>query len=107
MSHLVSEVQRMASALVSNEIRSGESADGAMKRVARNTGVSYHALWQLRYRAPKRIFADVYLAIKTAHEATIADQQRKLRHDLKVAEACGLDPLVARAARRLGGIDRD
>lgn len=107
MSELTTEVQRMAQTLVSKEIKAGESAEGAMRRVARNCGVSYFTLWQLRYRAPKRIFADVYLAIQSAHEAMCEQQRKKLEHEIRLREAAGrADAPLVSAARRLGGIDR-
>lgn len=103
MSNLVGEAQRMALRLISQEMKEGENTDNAMRRVARKCGVSYSALWALRYRAPKRIFADIYFAIQTAHEATVARERQKLEHEVRVAEARGVNTDIARS---IGGIRR-
>lgn len=107
MSEFVSEAQRMAAVLISKEIRAGESAEGALRRVAAKCGVTYHTLWQLRYRAPKRMFVDVFFAISKAHEAMCEQQRKKLEHEIRLREAAGrADAPLVSAARRLGGIDR-
>ncbi len=49
-----------------------------------STAIEYGQLWSLRYRAPKRIWADVLTAIKAAHEAERQRQLRALAHETEL-----------------------
>lgn len=108
MSEHVKQAKDWSLRLISQEMPKAGSTENAMRQVARKCGVSYSVLWQLRYRAPQRIFADVYLAIQAQYEATREHQAKKLEHELRLREAAGRgnSPLV-RAARAIGGIDGD
>jgi Flp pilus assembly protein TadB len=102
----VMEAQRRALQLVSHEMRAGVTTETALKVVARKCGVSYRELWALRYRAPKRIFHDLFVAIEITHEAMREQQARKLEHDLHVAEARGVNTDLARSIGGVSRIDR-
>ncbi|MDR7037374.1 hypothetical protein J2X36_002121 [Methylobacterium sp. BE186] len=68
------------------ETRGPGDTDNAMRRIARRHGIEYGQLWSLRYRAPKRIWADVLTSISNAYEVERQRQLRKLAHDTKVTE---------------------
>jgi hypothetical protein len=56
---LVSDAQGWAKWLILQESRGPGDTENAMRRVAARYGVDFRALWALRYRPPKRIFADM------------------------------------------------
>ncbi|WP_107645295.1 hypothetical protein [Methylobacterium sp. C1] len=86
------------------ESRGPGDLDNAMRRLSRRHGVEYGTLWSLRYRAPKRIWADVYTAIANAYAAEIERQRGKLEDAAIAAEPLlGADRASVRAARALSG----
>lgn len=76
-----------ASEMLRWETRGPGDTDNAMRRLSRRHGIEYGALWSLRYRAPKRIWADVYSALAKAYEDERQRQLRKLAHDIEITEA--------------------
>lgn len=80
----VTQAKAFASELLRWETRGPGDTDNAMRRIARRHGIEYGQLWSLRYRAPKRIWADVLTAITAAHEAEKQRQLRALSHDTEV-----------------------
>lgn len=100
----VTEAKAFASDMLRWETRGPGDTDNAMRRIARRHGIEYGQLWSLRYRAPKRIWADVLTAIKAAHEAERQRQLRALAHDTEltatIAGAESNSVLKARALLR-------
>lgn len=86
-----------ADALVRREHRGpGDTIDAARQRAARKHRVPERVLWALRYRRPKRIWADLYLKLEAAVAAEVKSQEAKLRHELEITRA--LPPTAARLA---------
>lgn len=83
----VRQAKSLAAELLRWESKGPGDTDNAMRRVARKHGIEYSALWSLRYRAPKRIWADVYTAVVTAYENERQRQLRKLAHEVELTEA--------------------
>jgi hypothetical protein len=83
----VTQAKAFASDLLRWEARGPGDTDNAMRRVARRYGIEYGQLWSLRYRAPKRIWADVLTAIREAHEAERQRQLRALAHETELTAA--------------------
>jgi hypothetical protein len=90
--------------MVQWESRGPGDTDNALRRVARQSGVQYGAVWSLRYRAPKRIWADVYVALSTAYETARQRQLQALQHDIDTTAAITgpRHPAVAAARAALG-----
>ena len=90
--------------LVQLESRGPGDVDNALRRIARRYGLEYGALWSLRYRSPKRIWADVYNALHSAYAAECDRQMRALQHDLEITRrSAGPDhPAVVAAATVVG-----
>lgn len=85
---LVADARDWANKLVLRESRGPGDTENAMRRLAaRYGGLDYGALWGLRYRPPKRIFADVYFALAAAYQAECERQQRLLQHDIATTKA--------------------
>ena len=96
----VLRAKSLASELLRWEARGPGDTENAMRRVARRHGIEYSALWSLRYRAPKRIWADVYTAVVTAYENERQRQLRKLAHETAITAAvAGSDRRSVRKGR--------
>lgn len=89
----VTQAKALAGALLRWEARGPGDTENAMRRIARRHGIEYGQLWSLRYRAPKRIWADVLNKITLAYEAERQRQLRALQHEteLTAAVAAGTD----------------
>lgn len=89
----VTQAKAFAGALLRWEARGPGDTENAMRRIARRHGIEYGQLWSLRYRAPKRIWADVLTKITLAYEAERQRQLRALQHEteLTAAIAAGTD----------------
>jgi len=83
----VIQAKALANEMLRWESRGPGDTDNAMRRVATRYGLEYGALWSLRYRAPKRIWADVANAIAAAYENERQRQIRKLAHEAELTEA--------------------
>lgn len=81
------EAKGIATELLRWETRGPGDTDNALRRIANRTGIEYGALWSLRYRSPKRIWADIYTALQAAHAAERQRQLRKLAHDIEITAA--------------------
>lgn len=73
--------------LIQLESRGPGDTNNAMRRISRRHGIEYNAIWSLRYRAPKRIWADVYNQVRAAYQSECERQLRKLTHELETAKA--------------------
>ena len=95
---LTSAVDRAADwadLLVRREHRGvGDTIDAARMRAARKHKLPERVLWSLRYRKPKQIWADIYLALQRAYEAECERQEVRLAHELEITKT-----LPATAAR--------
>ena len=75
----------------------------AMRRLARRERVSYSALWALRYRPGKDIYASVFFKLRQAHADACQRQLQHLEHELALAEAAGLRGPGVEQARAVVG----
>jgi hypothetical protein len=99
---LVSDARSWANNLILREARGPGDTENAMRRLAARYGLDFGALWSLRYRPPKRIFADVYFSLKAAYEAECERQLRLLEHELAITKAkAGADHPAVRAVEAL------
>jgi hypothetical protein len=66
---------------------------------AASTASPYSALWRLRYRKPKDIWASVYVKLQAAYLAACERQKRKLAHETAISKALlgPDDPVVLQA----------
>ncbi len=88
----VADCQFWAGRLIEKERRSaGGKLPAVMDNVSRRSGVRYGTLWSLRYRPPTNIITEVYFRLKALYEAELESQEAKLRHELMLARAAGLD----------------
>ena len=88
---VVDEAADWADMLVRREHRGpGDTLDAARGRAARKYRVPEQVLWALRYRKPKRIWADIYKALELAVAAEIRSQEAKLAHEIALTKALGL-----------------
>lgn len=96
-----------ADTLVRREHRGpGDTTEAARLRAARKHRLPERLLWALRYRKPKRIWADLYLSLEAAVEAEVKSQEARLAHEITLSRALplsktGLD-LVDEAETLLG-----
>ena len=91
----VEEAASWADLLVRREHRGpGDTIDAARLRAARKHKLPERTLWALRYRKPKRIWADLYKKLETAVAAEIQSQEARLAHELEITKA--LPPTKAR-----------
>lgn len=99
-----------ADLLVRREHRGpGDTTEAARVRAARKHRVPERLLWSLRYRRPKRIWADLYLSLEAAVAAEVKAQEAKLAHEITISRALLVSPagvdLVDAAAALLGAAD--
>lgn len=96
----VMQAKALASDMLRWETRGPGDTDNAMRRIARRHGIEYGQLWSLRYRAPKRIWADVLTKIALAYEAERNRQLQALKHEIELTEiVAGSGSNSVRAAR--------
>jgi hypothetical protein len=94
---VVDEAASWADLLVRREHRGpGDTIDAARQRAARKHKLPEQVLWSLRYRKPKRIWADLYKRLEMAVAAEIQSQEARLAHELAITKA--LPPTPARLA---------
>ena len=100
----VDQASTMADRLVNREARGPGDTDNAMRRCAQKFGVPYAFLWALRYRKPKRVFADLYFALQEAVERQRQQQERLFEHERAITEAkTWIDQTLIGAADALAG----
>lgn len=103
----VDRAANWADALVRREHRGpGDTLDAARLRAARKHRLPERLLWALRYRKPKRIWADLYLSLEAAIAAEVQAQEARLAHELELTRALPLSEagrhLVDQASALLG-----
>ncbi len=104
----VQQARRWARVVVEAEAKGHGDLDNAIRRVGEAIGCGHSAIWNLVYRSPKRVFADVYLPLFVMYEAARAHQLDRLGLDIDATEAlCGPDAPAVRAAKALVGADAD
>ena len=85
---VVDEAASWADMLVRREHRGpGDTIDAARSRAARKHKLPEQVLWSLRYRKPKRIWADLYKKLELAVAAEIQSQEARLAHEIAVTKA--------------------
>lgn len=104
---VVDEAADWADMLVRREHRGpGDTIDAARMRAARKHRLPEQVLWALRYRKPKRIWADIYKRLEMAVAAEVQSQEARLAHEIELTRALGLSPagsaLVDEASALLG-----
>lgn len=88
---VVDEAAGWADMLVRREHRGpGDTIDAARMRAARKHRLPERVLWALRYRKPKRIWADIYKRLEMAVAAEIRSQEANLAHEIELTRALGL-----------------
>ena len=97
---LVQDARHWANNLIQREARGPGDTENAMRRVSQRYGIDYAALWSLRYRPPKRIFADIYFGLRAAYLDECDRQLKRLNHELIITKAkAGPDAASVRAAQ--------
>ena len=90
---VVDEAATWADLLVRREHRGpGDTIDAARARAARKHRLPEQVLWSLRYRKPKRIWADLYKRLELAVQAEIKSQEARLAHEIAVTKAITTTP---------------
>ncbi|MEO9297589.1 hypothetical protein [Devosia alba] len=85
---VVDEAATWADLLVRREHRGpGDTIDAARQRAARKHKLPEQVLWSLRYRKPKRIWADLYKRLEMAVAAEIQSQESRLAHEIAITKA--------------------
>lgn len=85
---VVDEAASWAEWLVRKEHRGpGDTVEAARLRAARKHKLPERLLWALRYRKPKRIWADLYVKLEQAVAAEIQIQEARLAHELALTKA--------------------
>lgn len=98
----VAEAKVWSNWLLHQESRGPGDTANAMRRVAQRAGVGYGELWALRYRAPKRVWADFYHKLAMAYRAECERQQALLAHELeKTRLIAGTNHTAVRKAEAL------
>ena len=88
---VVEEAAGWADMLVRREHRGpGDTLDAARMRAARKHRLPEQVLWALRYRKPKRIWADIYKRLEMAVAAEVKSQEARLAHEIELTRALGL-----------------
>lgn len=87
----VEQAVRWSKELTRMRSRQPGDLENAMRAVARDTGVNYWMLWQLRYRSRrlKDIGVGIYTRLHAAYVAECERQEAKLRHERTITEAKG------------------
>lgn len=109
---VVDEAKGWAGLLETREHRGpGDTLEAARHRVAIKHRLPEQLLWTLRYRKPKRIWADLYKRLEMAVAAEIQSQEAKLAHELAITKAITTSSagraLVDEAEALLGQTTRD
>jgi hypothetical protein len=106
--HFVDQSVHAARVLIEREARGPGDVENAMRRLEQRYGLSFNDLWRLRYRPPKRIFADIYARLQHAVEAHRNEQIRKLQHEVEIARVLlgDNDAAVRAGEAALGAVSR-
>lgn len=103
---VVEDAQAIARLMLEREARCPGDLPEAMGRLERRHGLPSRTFWTLRYRPPKRMFADVYLQLKAAYQAECERQQKALENEIAfTAATAGADHILVRATAALVGAD--
>lgn len=86
-----------AESLIHHESRGPGDYNNAMHRVAERLKISFHTIWALRYRKPKRVSSKVYFALEKAFAEQLKREFTKLENDCSTKGK--QVPLVAEALR--------
>lgn len=104
----VEQAVRWSKELTRLRSRQPGDLENAMRSVARDTGVDYWTLWQLRYRSNrlKDIGVGIYTRLHAAYLAECERQEAKLRHEREITKATGgIAQILVSAADALAGQD--
>lgn len=104
----VEQAVRWSKELTRLRSRQAGDTENAMRSVARDTGVDYWMLWQLRYRSKrlKDIGIGIYTRLHAAYVAECERQEAKLRHEREITKATGgIAEIAARAAHALASAE--
>ncbi|WP_407529404.1 hypothetical protein [Methylobacterium oryzisoli] len=103
---MVTAEAAQAAAWVSDMIRLESRGPGdtnnAMRRIARRYQIPFPALFSLRYRSPRRVWADIYAAVRAARDEELQKHIGRLQHDLEITRAiAGPNDSAVRAVEAL------
>lgn len=101
---VVDEAASWADLLVRREHRGpGDTIDAARARAARKHKLPEQVLWALRYRKPKRIWADLYKRLEQAVAAETQSMEARIVENIRLLEAlppgAARDRMVSQLAR--------
>lgn len=100
----VDQARDWAREIVNADVRGPGDLENAMRRVESRFGISFAALWALRYRPPKDVAASIYLKLQQAHAAVCESQMRKYQHELeKTRQTTGHSAALVRASVAVAG----
>lgn len=103
---IVEDARSVAEKMLEREARCSGDIPNAMERLERRHSLPRRTFWSLRYRPPKRMWADVYLQLKAAYLAECERQQKALDHEFfTTASLVGADHFLVRAAASVAGAD--
>jgi hypothetical protein len=96
----VHEARQWAKELCRQESRGPGDYSNAMRRVARKASVPFGLIWNLHYRPPKTISADIYASLG----AFYVEQRRRYREETKnIVVTTSLGRALLSAANHLAG----
>ncbi|MET3925645.1 hypothetical protein [Devosia sp. 2618] len=85
---VVDEASTWADWLEQREHRGpGDTVEAARSRASRKHKLPESLLWSLRYRKPKRIWADLYKKLELAVAAEVQSQEAHLAHEIAITRA--------------------
>lgn len=91
---LIEHARLMANELVLRESRGPGDMPNAMRRLETKYGVPAATFFHLRYRNPRRIWADVFLQLQAAYEMAREQQLRQLQHEIEISKKAGISKII-------------
>ena len=105
---VVDEAATWADLLVRREHRGpGDTVEAARQRAARKHKLPEQVLWALRYRKPKRIWADLYKKLEQAVAAETQSMEAKIAENIRLLEALPPGPARDRMVSQLARFQAD
>lgn len=96
----VDEARNWAEFLIRKEFKGpGDTIDAAMSRTARRHKIASAQLWGLRYRPPKDMAVSLYMRLRDAFRRESENLDRRLAHEIAIAESLGTDATNSKAYR--------
>lgn len=96
MSAVVAHARCLLDDLIAAEMRPGGTVE-ALHTIADREGLSFSALWALRYRPPKDVYGSILIKLAAAHEAMCDRQLARYRAARAATDTT--NPLAAALSR--------